>query len=131
MNRINKIIYVAVFIFFLVVMLFYFSNSMQNFINKEPTLIIVNNTNQSINGLRVKYTTSNKEIEIPEIKPYKTYKYIISTDSDDSVNLIYTDKLGNQQKKLITAYITKGIKDTFKINIDSTNNGDIIINSNK
>ena len=129
MKKKTKIIISVTIVFFLFAMFFYL-NGIKNTENKEPTLIISNNTNKSIDGLKVRYTTSNKEIEIPQIKPNKSYNYIISTDADDSINLIYTDQLGNQQKKLITSYITKGITDTFKMNIEATASGDIIFTTN-
>lgn len=130
MDKKIKIVLGVTVVLFLFSMFFYFSSSIKNTANKEPTLIISNNTNKSIDGLKVTYTTSNKEIEIPQIKPNKSYNYIISTDADDSINLIYTDQLGNQQKKLIASYITKGITDTFKVNIETTSNGDIMVTTN-
>jgi hypothetical protein len=67
--------------------------------SRDSTLSIQNNTDEAISVLKIKYSNSLKNINVPRISPKQVYetKLILPENfAEGSIKILYTDKQGGE-----------------------------------
>jgi hypothetical protein len=122
----NKITYILIALVAVVIVAGMFLAS------KDSILLIQNNTDVTISGLKIKYSNSPNDTKVPEILPkqiYKTKLILPENFTEGSIKIIYTDKQGENHEEYLSGYIEKGYKVKINVNIDKMeNNGVLSIN---
>lgn len=97
--------------------------------SRDSTLSIQNNTDETISGLKLKYSNSFNIIEVPEISPKQVYetKLIFPENfTEGSIKFLYTDNQGENHEDYLIGYIEKGYKVKINVIIDSVDNNGVL-----
>lgn len=89
---------------------------------KDSSIIIKNDTNMPVCGLKIMYSKSNNEIKVPSLsskEKFKTKLEPVKNFTEDSIIMIYTDSLGKRHEEYLEAYIEKGSTEKISVIIDS------------
>ena len=128
MSKKNKFI-IVIFISLLLVIL----GIIKFTFNSGYKIHIVNNTNQSIKSIEIKFKVGSILETISQIDPSSSWKTTIDTNSiqgENSIVLIYKDNQGNSYEKTIVGYLEKGYIGKVKVFIDKIDeNGRLEINT--
>ena len=93
--------------------------------SRDSTLSIQNNTVVTISVLKIKYSDSLNNIQIPGILPkqlYETKLILPENFREGSIKILYTDKQGESHEDYLVGYIEKGYKVKINVIIDSIDN---------
>lgn len=93
--------------------------------SRDSTLSIQNNTVETISVLKIEYSHSLNNIQIPGILPkqlYETKLILPENFTEGSIKILYTDKQGESHEDYLVGYIEKGCKVKINVIIDSTDN---------
>lgn len=116
-------------LFTILIVLFFVIGLGDYLFNTDRTLSIQNNTNTVISGLKIKYSDSFNETDVPEILPGQTYEdELILPDefTSGSIWVYYTDKQGENHEEYLVGYVERGFDIKIQITIDSIDNNGIL-----
>jgi len=97
--------------------------------SRNSTLSIQNNTDVTISGLKIKYSNSLNDTELPDILPKQIYnsKIILPQNfTEGSIKIFYLDKQGKNHEEYLSGYIEKGYKVKISVNIVSVDSNGIL-----
>ncbi len=95
----------------------------------ELEVKIHNDTNEDVSGLQLVTNHSLLLVDVNTIKAGEEEKFIIELPKDfdeGSVNLLYTDKQGEQHSEVIHGYVQKGFVGVGKVDIRSVDKNGIL-----
>lgn len=126
----NKKVFIILITIILISVLIYFSIFSKNYINIE----IKNNTNSTINNLKITSKSLGNDINIPTIKPNENYKIKIDpekefTEGAASIQLEYINTKNQKELFTIIGY-TEGSAEKVKISLKNYEKGRLLINVN-
>jgi hypothetical protein len=89
-----------------------------NIFDKDSILTIQNNNKFIAKNVKLKYTSSQKVVDIGNIAPSAEYKYLIESPlQEDSIRLIYSDSRGVAHEYTVVAYLIKGTGEDYTFEI--------------
>ncbi|MBY0757196.1 hypothetical protein K5V21_17330 [Clostridium sardiniense] len=126
----NKKVFIILITIILFSVLIYFTIFSKNYINIE----IKNNTNSTINNLKITSKSLRNDINIPTIKSNENYKIKIDpekefTEGAASIQLEYINTKNQKELFTIIGY-TEGSAENVKILLKNYEKGRLIININ-
>lgn len=89
-----------------------------NVFDTDSNLTIKNSSNFTARNVHLKYTSSQKVIDIGNIASLAEYKYLIESPlQEDSIRLIYSDSRGVAHEYTVVAYLIKGTGEDYTFEI--------------
>ncbi|OPX49755.1 hypothetical protein [Clostridium thermobutyricum] len=92
--------------------------------SNKYNITILNNTNQSISNMELKFKTNGSIKKIPKIEKNNSFKISIDTSSiqsEDAIILEYKDIKDNIHKEYVVGYLEKGHFGNVKVIIHKIN----------
>jgi hypothetical protein len=91
-------------------------------LNKGFDIIINNNTDTTLSGLKITYEKITKDIDINSISAHEHLKInIVPSEnfSENAMRIYYIDNQGNREEEYIIGYFEKGYKGRVIVDINS------------
>ncbi|HVJ48635.1 hypothetical protein [Desulfitobacterium sp.] len=123
----NKFSYILIAIIPVAIIICVFA--LISYSSRGITLSINNKTDETISGLKIIYSSSNNNTEVPEILPKKMYKtklLLPNNFTEGSIKIFYLDKLGNDHEEYLVDYIEKGYKEQINVTVNSVDENNVL-----
>ena len=127
MRNYKSYVAVVAYIFFVLLIAIALLKLVSTVKNQGYEITIENQSNQLIQGLRIKYANNNIGVDVPSIATKSIIKVKVPPKEEfgeTSIILEYTDKSEFKRKETIIGYVDKGFGGNVKVIIlDLDNNG--------
>lgn len=121
----NKSIYISISLILVIICILI---SVKLF-SSDITISIKNNTYKTISGLKIKYSNSSSDIEVPQIQKkqiYKTKVILPENFTEGAIKIYYIDKKKKIHEEYLEGYIEKGYKGKFTMSINSIDDSGVL-----